>query len=145
MKLNDCVLLYDSQRRPLNSLERSKLSKLYPYYGAQGVVDYVDNFAFDGDFVLVAEDGNNLLSREQGIATMANGRFWVSNHAHVLQTKPGVLLKWLFYWLNYTDLRRYVTGSAQPKLSQSSLLNIDIDVPPLPIQRHIVDIRRKRL
>lgn len=88
--LGDVIDLFDHVRVPLNANERAQRQGPYPYYGAQGVIDHVDEFLFDGRYLLVPEDGENLNSRKQPIAYFANGKFWVNNHAHILRAKKGV-------------------------------------------------------
>lgn len=139
MKLENYINLFDNKRKPINTMGRQNLEKLYPYYGAQGIVDYIDDFLFDGDFILLAEDGNNLVTKSEPLATWASGKFWVNNHAHVFQTKPNMNQKYLFYWLNCTNLDGYITGSAQPKLNQENLLSININPHSLKEQQHIVN------
>ena len=139
-KLGDCVEILDNIRVPLSSNQRTSLKKIYPYYGAQGIIDYVDNYLFDGDYVLVAEDGNNLKSRNEPIALWASGKFWVNNHAHILGAKEGFNLRYLFYAINQTDIKGYVSGSAQPKLNQDNLKKIEIVLPPFPYQRKIASV-----
>ena len=139
MKLENFINLFDNLRKPVNTMDRQNLQKVYPYYGAQGVVDYIDNYIFDGDFILLAEDGNNLVTKSEPLATWASGKFWVNNHAHVFQTNKLMNQKYLFYWLNHTNLDGYITGSAQPKLNQENLLAIEIFPPDLNTQQHIVN------
>jgi len=136
-KLSDCVEILDRKRIPLSSKQREKLEKIYPYFGAQGIIDYVDDYIFDGEYILVAEDGNNLKTLSENIAILAKGKFWVNNHAHILGKKDGFDLKYIYYLLNTLDLRGYVTGSAQPKLSQENLSNIILTFPVYEIQKAI--------
>ena len=128
---------YDGKRVPITSSARR--SGIFPYYGASGIIDYVDDYLFDGDYLLIAEDGANLLSRSTPIAFEANGKFWVNNHAHIVQVlKKLIPLSYLKEYFNSTDLRLYVSGSAQPKLNQKNLNRIEIPLPPLNEQRRIV-------
>ena len=140
VKLRDCVEILDSKRIPLSSAERSKLVKVYPYYGAQGIIDYVDSYIFDGEYVLVAEDGNNLKSLTENIAVWATGQFWVNNHAHILGEKEGFCLRYIYYILNTLDLRGYITGSAQPKFSQENLACVELNLPDYNTQCQVADI-----
>ena len=137
--LKNCVEILDSQRIPLSSAEREKLEKVYPYYGAQGIIDYVDHFIFDGEYILVAEDGNNLKSLAENIATWATGQFWVNNHAHILGEKSGYCLRYIYYILNTLDLRGYITGSAQPKFNQENLARVELDLPDYKTQCAIAE------
>lgn len=126
VRLDEITINLDKIRVPLSSAVRSKLEKTFPYYGAQGIVDYVDNFLFDGEYLLVAEDGENLRSQKANVCNYVTGKFWVNNHAHILQAKDGHDLKYIFYLLNRKDFRPLVTGSAQPKLTQENLSRIEL-------------------
>lgn len=139
-KLGDCVEILDNLRVPLSSVQRKELEKVYPYYGAQGVIDYVDDFIFDGNYILVAEDGNNLKSRNEPVALWASGKFWVNNHAHILGEKNGFDLRYIYYAINNTDIKGYISGSAQPKLNQDNLKKIEILLPTIEAQRSISSI-----
>ena len=141
----------DGMRVPLNMSDRDQRHGEYPYYGASGVIDQIDDFLFDGDYLLVAEDGANLLARSTPIAFLASGRFWVNNHAHVLSFNGKASLSYLKRYLCSIDISPFVTGSAQPKLNQKNLDRIEIPLPPLSEQKRIADIldkadaiRRKR-
>jgi type I restriction enzyme S subunit len=140
-KLGEVIDLFDSQRVPLNSRQRRERQGKYPYYGAQGVIDHIDGYIFDGRYILVAEDGENLNSKKLPLALFATGKFWVNNHAHILRGKAGVADDtFLLACLNNADIKPFVTGAAQPKLSQGNLRLIEIPLPPLPIQRRIAGI-----
>ena len=129
---------FDGKRVPIKSSDRDARSGSYPYYGASGIIDDIDDFLFDGEYLLIAEDGANLLSRSTPIAFRASGRFWVNNHAHVVQTADGMPLQYLEWYLNGTNLQFFITGSAQPKLHQLNLNRIPVPVAPLREQRRIV-------
>lgn len=131
---------YDKKRVPLSSMERMKRQGQYRYYGAQGVIDYIDDYLFDGTYLLIAEDGENLKSNKQNIAQIVNGQFWVNNHAHIVQTNELCNLKYLYYLINSMDLSGYITGSAQPKLSQANLNAVELQIPEVSIQNKIVSI-----
>ena len=140
-KLGDVSDLFDSQRIPLNSRQRRERQGHYPYYGAQGIIDYIDDYIFDGRYILVAEDGENLNSKKLPLALFATGKFWVNNHAHILRGKQNVVDDtFLLACLNNADIRPYVTGAAQPKLSQANMKLIEIPLPPFPVQQRIADI-----
>jgi len=140
-ELGEVIEILDSKRIPLSSRERQQRQGAFPYYGAQGIIDHIDDYIFDGQFILVAEDGENLNSRKLPLALMASGKFWVNNHAHIIRAKPGVSDDlFLLHSLNCTDIKPYVTGAAQPKLSQANMRLIKIALPPLPIQRRIAGI-----
>ncbi len=141
----------DSKRIPLKQADRAARQGEYPYYGASGIIDYVDEYLFEGPHLLIGEDGANLLARSTPIAFMATGKFWVNNHAHVLGATDKIDLKYLEYFFATLDLEPYVTGSAQPKLNRKNLDRIPIPLPPLAEQRRIAAIldkadaiRRKR-
>lgn len=133
----------DGRRIPLSSEERGSRGGDFPYYGASGVIDWIDDFIFDEDLVLVSEDGANLLSRATPIAFVATGKYWVNNHAHILRPIDGSLVFWAAR-IETIDLTPFVTGSAQPKLTIEALGNLMIAVPPdeaerLAIERHLVE------
>ncbi|MGI9499622.1 MAG: restriction endonuclease subunit S [Geminicoccaceae bacterium] len=136
--IGDALINHDKQRIPLKASDRSKRHGEYPYYGASGVIDHIDNYLFDGEHLLVAEDGANLLSRSTPIAFRAQGKFWVNNHAHVLTTPEGIELRFVENYINSISLAPYVTGTAQPKVTQSALGRIELPLPPLAEQRRIV-------
>jgi type I restriction enzyme, S subunit len=141
VSLGDVIDLFDNQRVPLNSRERQERRGVYPYYGAQGVIDHIDGYIFDGRYILVAEDGENLNSKKLPLALFATGKFWVNNHAHIIRGKPEVADDvFLLACLNNANIKPFVTGAAQPKLSQANLRKIEIPLPPLPIQRRIAGI-----
>ncbi len=109
-----------------------------PYYGASGIVDYVKDYIFDGDYLLVSEDGANLLARSTPIAFSITGKTWVNNHAHVLRFKEYATRRYVEMYLNSIDLSFYITGAAQPKLNQKNLNRIEIPLPSLEEQKRIV-------
>lgn len=127
-KLDDIAEILNSKRIPLNSRDRSHRQGTYPYYGASGIVDYVNDFIFEGEHVLISEDGENLRSRNTPIAFLANGKFWVNNHAHIVKGKYTWANRFIVYYFQNTDVTPYLTGAVQPKLNKESLLNIPINV-----------------
>lgn len=129
---------HDGKRIPINSTEREKISGSYPYYGASGIIDHVNDFLFDGTYLLIGEDGANLLSRSTPIAFLASGKFWVNNHAHVLTTYCDMPLNFISLYINSINLSKWVTGTAQPKLNQRKLNSIPIPLSPLNEQKRIV-------
>lgn len=135
----------DGRRRPVKASDRVGRKGEFPYYGASGIIDYVDDYIFDDPSLLIAEDGANLLARSTPIAFMAYGKYWVNNHAHVVTETPKANLHYLCVTLNLRNLKDYVTGSAQPKLNQVNLNRIPIPVPPLALQkefaRRLAEIR----
>jgi len=140
-RIGDVIDLFDSQRIPLNGRDRQQRQGSFPYYGAQGIIDYIDGYIFDGRYILVAEDGENLNSKKLPLALFADGKFWVNNHAHILRGKPNVIDDtFLLACLNSADIKPFVTGAAQPKLSQANMRLIEIPLPPLPVQQRIAGI-----
>ncbi|AUH35152.1 restriction endonuclease subunit S [Paracoccus tegillarcae] len=131
----------DSRRVPITSGLRQPGN--IPYYGASGVVDYVKDFIFDGDFLLISEDGANLLARSTPIAFSVSGKSWVNNHAHVLKFDTYAERKFVEYYLNNIDLTPYISGAAQPKLNQKNLNSIRLPWPALAEQARIVSILDK--
>lgn len=131
MKISDVAVFLNNKRVPLKGLDREKRQGKYPYYGASGIVDYIDGYIFDGNHLLISEDGENLRSRNTPIAFKAHGKFWVNNHAHILQEKEPGILDYLEYFFSKLDLNPYITGAAQPKLNKANLERIEIPVPPL--------------
>lgn len=137
--LDDLVISLDSARVPLSVAEREGRRGEFDYYGASGVIDSIDDYLFDGDLLLVGEDGANLINRSTPIAFIASGRYWVNNHAHVLDTVDAETMGYLALFLNTIDLEPFVTGTAQPKMNQSRLHSIPVPVPPLEEQARIVE------
>lgn len=136
--LGDLCDILDSQRKPIT--KRDRTNGAYPYYGATGVVDYVDDFIFDEPIVLVGEDGAKWASGEQ-TAFHVEGKCWVNNHAHVLRPhRTHILDGWLVYYLNHADLTAFVSGLTVPKLNQGSIRGIPLPVPPIAEQRRIVSV-----
>lgn len=127
----------DRRRVPVKGADRRPGP--YPYYGASGVVDYVDGFIYEGLHLLIAEDGENLRSRKKPVAFLADGKFWVNNHAHILQANEDNDLRFLAYAVEASELSGYITGSAQPKLTQAALASVPILAPALSEQRLIAN------
>ena len=140
-KLGEVAENLDNLRRPVTG--NNRVAGEYPYYGASGIVDYVDNYIFDGDYLLISEDGANLTARKTPIAFSISGKNWVNNHAHVLKFETYVERKFVEYYLNNLDISEYVSGAAQPKLNQANLNRIPIPIPPLSVQSRIVEILDK--
>ena len=131
----------DFKRQPITSGLRT--SGKIPYYGASGIVDYVEDYIFDGDFLLISEDGANLLARNTPIAFSVSGKIWVNNHAHILKFRTYEERRFIEFYLNKTDLTPYISGAAQPKLNKKNLNSIKIPIPPLEEQQRIVTILDK--
>lgn len=138
-KLGDIVNVLDYKRIPLSSTQRQNKKGIYPYYGAQGIIDYIDDYIFDGEYLLIAEDGENLKSQKQHVAQIAKGKYWVNNHAHIVESNGLCDIRYVCYLLNRMDLSGYITGSAQPKLNQANLLKIEIKLPSLKEQYKIAE------
>lgn len=137
-KMSEVCVNCDSKRKAVTGAKRE--SGNIPYYGASGIVDYVKDYIFDGDFLLVSEDGANLLARNTPIAFSIKGKNWVNNHAHVLKFDNLVSQKFVEYYLNSISLSTWISGAAQPKLNQENLNRIPIPVPSLEEQQRIVSI-----
>ena len=126
----------DYKRIPV-TLNKRKSGK-YPYYGASGIVDYVEDYIFDGNYLLISEDGANLLARATPIAFPVTGKFWVNNHAHILEFKDSITQLFVEFYFKLIDIKEYVTGAAQPKLTQRNMNKIPIFIPSLDKQKIVV-------
>ncbi len=136
-KLGEVCEILDNRRIPIAKNKRNP--GIYPYYGANGIQDYIDSYIFDGDFVLVGEDGSVINKDNTPVVNWASGKIWVNNHAHVLQTKNELKLKFLYFYLQTIDVSYCVVGTP-PKINQENLKKITIPIPPLEIQQEIVKI-----
>ncbi len=140
-RLGICSQILDSKRIPLNAQERAKRKGVYPYYGANGIQDYIDDFIFDGEYILLAEDGGYFSDYEsRPIAQYVKGQFWVNNHAHILKSTDGSSNKWIYYSLVHKNILKYINGGTRSKLNQSDLRDIGILLPPLAEQKKIASI-----
>jgi len=128
----------DGERIPVSKEERNRRAKLFDYYRASGVIDKIDNYLFDKALLLIGEDGANLINRSTPIAFIARGKYWVNNHAHVLDGPSEEFLRYLELFINAIDLKPYVTGTAQPKMNQAKMNSIPVALPPATEQRRIV-------
>ena len=141
-KLDECSLVLDNLRKPINSSERQnriankKIEELFPYYGATGQVGYIDDYLTDGEFVLLGEDAAPFLEPTKDVAYLIQGKTWVNNHAHILSSLTNN--KFLLHYLNQFNYKDYVSGTTRLKLTQGSLKSIPVKLPPLPEQRTIV-------
>ena len=126
-KLGNIVDFLDGQRKPLKESERTKGK--YPYYGASGIIDYINDYLFDENLVLLSEDGANIIDRNYPVCFIATGKYWVNNHAHVLKVKTGVIDKFICESLERLDYTKFNTGTAQPKLNQDICQKIVITIP----------------
>ena len=137
-KLISCCNGFDNLRQPITANLRRKGK--YPYYGANGIQDYVDDYIFDGEYILLAEDGGHFDEfASKPIAQFISGRVWVNNHAHIIQAKQGYNNKYIFYCLEHKDIRKYINGSSRAKLNQEDMWDIPIPVPCLYEQEKIAD------
>ncbi len=127
--LEDTVDFLDGQRKPLESAERDKRHGSYPYYGASGIIDYIDDYIFDEPLLLLGEDGANIINRSTPLCFIATGKYWVNNHAHVMRPKKDHNIIFLCEYLESLDYTRYNTGTAQPKLNQEKCRSIELVLP----------------
>ena len=127
--VSDVVTFFDNLRKPLSSMQRIDMDKKYPYYGAASVMDYVDSYLFDGVYLLLGEDGTVITKDGYPILQYVWGKFWVNNHAHVLQGKNKVTTEFIYMMFKNTHIANLVTGCAQPKISQGRLSCKEILIP----------------
>lgn len=127
--VSEIIELHDSKRIPLSSRERANLAKIYPYYGATSMMDYVDRYLFDGIYLLLGEDGTVVDSKGFPILQYVEGKFWVNNHAHVITGKNGFSVELLYLLFSVTSVQSIVTGAVQPKISQTNLNKVPVIVP----------------
>ena len=136
-KLGDIVVFLDEKRRPLEKGER--VSGIYPYYGASGIIDYVKDYIFDEELILLSEDGANIIDRNYRVCFLAKGKYWVNNHAHVLKAKKNYLNAFICESLERLNYQKYNTGTAQPKLNKEVCKKIILTIPCLKEQQKIAD------
>ena len=127
--VSEIIKLHDSKRIPLSSRERAELDKIYPYYGATSVMDYVDRYLFDGIYLLLGEDGTVVDGQGFPILQYVEGKFWVNNHAHIITGKNGFTVELLYLLFSLTNVQSIVTGAVQPKISQANLNKVPIVIP----------------
>ncbi|MEI3323419.1 MAG: restriction endonuclease subunit S [Eubacterium sp.] len=127
----------DSKRKPISSANRTNVAKIYDYYGASGKIDKIDKFIFNEKLLLIGEDGANLITRSKPIAFFAEGQYWVNNHAHCIDSTDKLILEYLCLYINAISLEKYVTGSAQPKMTQDNMNSILIALPPYEEQKRL--------
>lgn len=128
--IEDIAEFYDSMRKPLSSMERADMKRTYPYYGAVSIVDYVEDYIFDGEYLLVSEDGIYVVDDNgHPLLQHVSGKFWANNHAHILQGKAGYNEDSLYLFLANTNMSPIVTGAAQPKINQANLKSFPILIP----------------
>jgi len=147
-RIKNVVTCHDEWREPISADKRESSLKLYDYYGASGVIDTIDNYNVDSTVLLIGEDGANLRLRNLPLVYRASGKFWVNNHAHILVVPPRNDYSFIAHLLESGDFTNYITGSAQPKLSQFNLMRFPIAIPSLDEQKHIsnyLDIECSRI
>lgn len=127
--VSEIIELHDSKRIPLSSRERANLAKVYPYYGATSVMDYVDRYLFDGIHLLLGEDGTVVDGKGFPILQYVEGKFWVNNHAHIITGKNGFSVELLYLLFSLTSVQSIVTGAVQPKISQANLNKVSVIIP----------------
>lgn len=139
-RLGEVCNFLDSQRVPIKDGDRVKMQGKYPYYGASGIIDYVNDYLFDDDLILLGEDGANILTRSTPLAFLVSGKVWVNNHAHVLKTSTNHNRYYICNYLESLSYDKYNTGTAQPKLNREICENIPILLPNIYEQNKIADI-----
>ncbi|WBV54127.1 restriction endonuclease subunit S [Chryseobacterium gambrini] len=139
-KLGEVVEFLDGKRKPIKDSDRSKMRGSYPYYGASGIIDYVNDFIFDDELILLGEDGANIINRSSPLAFMVEGKIWVNNHAHVLKPYSHYNRAYVTEYLESISYDKFNTGTAQPKLNKDICSKILIPLPPLPEQQKIADV-----
>lgn len=129
---------HDALRRPIAAENRSQKGDiLYDYYGASGVIDQIDDYIIEGTYILIGEDGANLVLRNLPLVYVAKGKYWVNNHAHILSPKQGIEFNYIIHALESADYTTFITGTAQPKLSQGNLSQVSLPVPTTEEQQEI--------
>lgn len=136
--LEEVVDIFDKLRKPIKKSER--VEGIYPYYGASGITDYVEEYIFNGTYILLSEDGDNLKTQNSPIAFLAKGKFWVNNHAHVLKAKSNYSTEFLCYALQIADIKSFISGSTRPKLTQKDIKKIPVYSPTYREQKKIAHI-----
>lgn len=138
--VGEIIELHDSKRIPLSGSERDKMEKIYPYYGATSLMDYVDNYLFDGIYLLLGEDGTVVDDKGFPILQYIDGKFWVNNHAHILTGKLGYSVEELYLLFSLTNIKSIVTGAVQQKVSQANLKKVPAIIPPAEVLNQFDDI-----
>lgn len=129
-KIGDVLIFFDNLRKPLSSIQREKMAHIYPYYGAASIVDYVEDYLFDGTYILISEDGANVIdSFGHPLTQYTYGKFWVNNHAHIVKGSNGYSEALVYAMLGTLNMQSIVTGAAQPKINQANLRNFEAVLP----------------
>lgn len=136
-ELGEIAEFLDGKRKPIKDEDRSKIQGIYPYYGASGIIDYVNDYIFDDELILLGEDGANIINRSSPLAFKVSGKIWINNHAHVLKPINGYEIGFVTEFLESIKYDKYNTGTAQPKLNKEICSGIPVLCPPLPEQRAI--------
>ena len=139
--LEEIIDIFDSQRIPLSGFDRENMKKIYPYFGAASLMDYVEDFIFDGTYILLGEDGTVETENGYPVLQYVYGKFWVNNHAHILKGKNGFDENSLFVLLNNTNISNIITGGVQAKISQTNLKTVKISIPP----QYLIQALNKKL
>lgn len=135
--LEQCCVILDKKRKPIT--KGARVAGDYPYYGANGIQDYVSDYIFDGSFVLVGEDGSVLTENGTPVVNWAEGKIWVNNHAHIIAEQDGIMLRYLYHYLQTVNISSLIHGNI-PKLTGKDFKAIKVPLPALPVQREIVRI-----
>lgn len=143
LNFSNVVTFENSKRVPIRQSDRDKRAGKFPYYGATGIIDTIDEYLFDGEYLLIAEDGKNLILRRKNNAFIVKGKFWVNNHAHILAANGSVDLRYLEFFINHLDLQPFLTGIDQVKLNKENLEQIMVPVPPMELQKQFSRIVQK--
>lgn len=138
--VGEIIVLHDSKRIPLSGSKRDKMEKIYPYYGATSLMDYVDNYLFDGIYLLLGEDGTVVDDKGFPVLQYIDGKFWVNNHAHILTGKLGYSVEELYLLFSLTNIKSIVTGAVQQKISQTNLKKVTAIIPPVEVLKQFDDI-----
>ena len=139
-RLGEVCTFLDSQRIPIKDADRGKMRGKYPYYGASGIIDYVNDYIFDDDLILLGEDGANIITRSTPLAFLVSGKVWINNHAHVLKTNKGYNRYYICNYLESLSYDKYNTGTAQPKLNQEVCEKIPVLIPNEEEQNNISNL-----
>ncbi len=129
-RYDDIITIHDSKRIPLSGNERENMDRIYPYYGAASVAGYVDDYIFDGVYLLFGEDGTVIDEKGNPSLQYVWGKFWVNNHAHILTGRNGFSVESLFLLSKQLKVESIITGAVQPKISQNSMKNVALNIPP---------------
>ncbi|MBQ3364331.1 MAG: restriction endonuclease subunit S, partial [Muribaculaceae bacterium] len=132
-KLGEILVFFDKKRKPLSSMQRMSMEKIFPYYGAATLMDYVDDYLFDGIYLLLGEDGTVITPENYPVLQYVWGKFWVNNHAHVLRGADGISTEYLYMMFKEMPISDVVTGAAQPKISQGRLSEKSIILPSIEL------------